>query len=60
MKFTTTSDAAARFGVTARYVQRLCKEGKVEGAQQFGNAWMVPASFKFRPQKPGPKPMLKR
>ena len=54
-KFTTASQAAERFGVTARYVQRLCKDGKVEGARQFGKAWMVPASFKLRAQKPGPR-----
>jgi excisionase family DNA binding protein len=54
-KFTTASEAAERFGVTVRYVQRLCKEGKIKGAQQFGSAWMVPATFKWKPGKPGPK-----
>jgi hypothetical protein len=55
-KFITTEQAARRIGTTARYVQMLCKEGKVKGAKKFGGAWMVPASFKWEPQKPGPKP----
>ena len=54
--FVTTEEAAARNGMTMRRVQQLCKEGKVRGAQQFGGVWMVPAGFKWRPQKPGPKP----
>ena len=45
---------------TGCYIQRLCKEGKVPGAQQFGPAWMVPTSYKLKPQKPGPKPKGKR
>jgi hypothetical protein len=53
--FITTAEAAERIGKTVRYVQILCKAGKVKGAQQFGGVWMVPAGFKWKPQKPGPK-----
>jgi hypothetical protein len=55
-KFITTEQAARRIGTTARYVQMLCKEGKVKGAKKFGGAWMVPSGFKWTRQKPGPKP----
>jgi hypothetical protein len=51
----TTAEAAERIGSTVRYVQILCKASKIRGAKQFGKAWMVPASFKWKPQKPGPK-----
>jgi hypothetical protein len=52
----TTTEAAEKFGLSPRYIRRLCKEGAVKGAQQFGRDWMVPAGYKWKPQKPGPKP----
>jgi hypothetical protein len=54
--FITSQQAADKFGVTRRYINKLCSEGKVIGAEMFGAAWMVPRSFKWTPQKPGPKP----
>jgi len=54
--FVTTEEAAAKSGMTVRRMQQLCKAGMVRGAQQFAGAWMVPAGFKWKPQKPGPKP----
>jgi hypothetical protein len=54
-KFSTTADAAERSGITVRRMQQLCQEGKVPGATLFGRDWMVPATFKWTPQKPGPK-----
>ena len=53
--YITTAEAAERFGLSSRYVRRLCKEGTVKGAQLFGGTWMVPTGYKWRPQKPGPK-----
>ena len=41
----TTAQAADKTGLTPRHVARLCKEGVVKGAEQFGRNWMVPASF---------------
>jgi len=55
-KYTSTAEAAERNGVSVRYMQQLCQRGKVKGAQQFGGAWMVPAGFRWKAQKPGPKP----
>ena len=54
--FITTTEAAARTGMSVRRIQELCKAGMVKGAQEFAGAWMVPAGFKWKPQKPGPKP----
>ena len=54
--YITTEEAAEKLGLSSRYIRRLCKDGIVKGAQLFGGAWMVPASFKWKPQKPGPKP----
>lgn len=54
-KFITTTQAAERNGITRQYVAQLCKEGKVPGAQVFAGTWMIPAIFRWRPQKRGPK-----
>jgi hypothetical protein len=55
-QFMTAAEAAEKSGMTVRRIQQLCQAGAVKGAQQFGRAWMIPATFTWRPQKPGPKP----
>lgn len=42
MNFLKIEEIAARWGVSARAVQILCKEGKIAGAERFGRAWMIP------------------
>ena len=42
MKFLKIDEIAARWGISPRAVQLLCKEGKIVGAQRFGRAWMIP------------------
>ena len=45
--YISAKEAATRLGVTARWVQQLCKDGKVEGAQRFGvqDMWLVPIEW---------------
>ena len=42
--YISTKEAAKLLGVTERYVQMLCKEGKIEGAIKFNDqgVWLVP------------------
>ena len=42
--YISTKEAAKLLGVTERYVQILCKEGKIEGAIKFNDqgVWFVP------------------
>ena len=42
-----TKETAKMLGVTERYVQMLCKEGKIEGAIKFNDQgiWLVPQKF---------------
>lgn len=42
--YISTKEAAKKLGVTERYVQMLCKEGKIEGAIKFNDqgVWLVP------------------
>ena len=42
MEYLTTSETAERWGITARRVQILCKEGRVDGAVYKG-VWLIPA-----------------
>lgn len=42
MKFLKIEEVAAKWGISQRAVQLLCKEGKIIGAERFGRAWMIP------------------
>lgn len=49
MEFTYISakEAATKLGVTVRWIQKLCKDGKVDGAKRFGtqDIWLVPIAW---------------
>ena len=51
---------AKRWDVSVRQVQLLCKNGKIEGASKFGNAWAIPEKTlkptRSSKRKPGRKP----
>ena len=46
-EYISAKEAATRIGVTARWIQQLCKDGKVEGAKRFGaqDIWLVPIKW---------------
>ena len=50
MEYFTTSEAAERWGITARRVQVLCKEGRIVGAVYKG-VWLIPSDAK-KPEDP--------
>ena len=35
-------EAAKAWNISPRQVQRLCKDGRVEGAVKFGTTWAIP------------------
>ena len=37
-------EIAKRWNISMRQVQRLCIEGRIEGAVKFGNTWAIPES----------------
>ena len=45
--YMSAKEAATRLGVTVRWIQQLCKDGKVEGATRFGtqDIWLVPIKW---------------
>lgn len=42
MDYLKIEDVAKKWGVSARRVQALCSQGKIEGAIRFGRDWMIP------------------
>lgn len=42
MEYITVREAAEKWGVTERWVQKLCMENKIKGAVRFSRVWMIP------------------
>ncbi len=42
MEFIKIEEAAAKWGLSVRRVQDLCRSGRIFGAKKFGTNWMVP------------------
>jgi len=44
MDYISAKDAAEKWNITIRQVQKLCAAGRVEGAQRLGNGkvWIIP------------------
>ncbi len=49
MKYLTIKETSLRWGISARTVNALCTQGRVEGAQKFGTSWAIPENA----EKPG-------
>lgn len=44
MKYLTIQEAATLWEISDRRIQKLCAEGRLEGAKKFGRQWAIPAS----------------
>jgi excisionase family DNA binding protein len=53
-------EAAKRWNVSLRHVQRLCTERRIDGAVKFGTTWAIPENIpkptRTGELKPGRKP----
>lgn len=56
MKYLSAKEAAARWGVTPRYVQKLAADGRVPGAMKRGGAYRIPSDA----QKPSDPRRVKK
>lgn len=43
MDYISTQEAAERWGVSLRQVQRLLKDRRIPGARKYGVSWLIPA-----------------
>ena len=51
-EYMTAQEAAEKWNVSLRWVQRLCKENRIEGVRNVGRVWLIP--------KKAEKPMDRR
>lgn len=42
MKYMTVREAAEKWNITERWVQKLCEENRVKGTVRFSRVWMIP------------------
>lgn len=42
MEYMSAPEAAEKWGVSQRRVQKLCEESRVPGISRFGHMWMIP------------------
>ena len=49
MEYMTVREAAKKWDISERLVQKLCAQGRIQGVKKFGISWGVPADA----QKPG-------
>lgn len=40
--YMTVQEAAEKWGVSLRWVQRLCKENRIDGAMNINRVWLIP------------------
>ena len=43
MEYITVTEAAKKWGVSNRMVQKYCAEGRIEGVKKFGVSWEIPS-----------------
>lgn len=46
MDYISIEEAAKKWGLSKRFVQLLCSNGRIEGATRLGRAWMIPHNAK--------------
>lgn len=42
MEYMTVREAAEKWSITERQVQKLCEENRIKGAVRFSRVWMIP------------------
>ena len=57
--FISVQEAANKWDITVRQVQKICSEGKIPDAFRFGRSWAIPRETEkptiTRRTKPGPR-----
>lgn len=41
-EYMTAQEAAEKWNVTLRWVQRLCKENRIDGVMNINRVWLIP------------------
>ena len=60
--YISVREAAERWDITERQVQKLCADGRIKDSTRFANAWAIPEDApkptRTVPVKPGRKPKI--
>ena len=46
MDYISVKEAVELWGVSERWIQKLCEEGRIDGVKRFGRSWMIPKDAK--------------
>lgn len=49
LDYISVKEAAEKWGISERRVQKLCEGNRIEGIVRFGHAWMIPERQKNLP-----------
>ncbi len=41
-EYLTIQQVAEKWDISVRRINKLCNDGRIEGAKRFGNAWAIP------------------
>ena len=42
MDFISVQEAASKWGISERRIQKLCEENRISGVVRFGRMWLIP------------------
>lgn len=42
----SVKEAAGKWQISERRIQKLCENGRIEGVKRFGHSWMIPTDAK--------------
>ncbi|MCM1270488.1 MAG: helix-turn-helix domain-containing protein [Ruminococcus flavefaciens] len=42
VEYISTKEAAIKWGISERRVQKLCEDGRIDDIIRFGHVWMIP------------------
>jgi predicted site-specific integrase-resolvase len=42
MEYISTKEAAEKWGISERRIQKLCEEGRIDGVVRFVRVWAIP------------------
>ena len=42
LDYISVQQAAIKWGISERRIQKLCEESRIDGAVRFGHAWAIP------------------
>ena len=43
MEYMTVREASEKWGLSERWIQKICNENMIDGVKRFGRSWAIPA-----------------